>query len=179
VVNKSSRLSEFGLETIEEEGMVCAPAKKLMEMATTAPPGHIYLELDARVLTVLTSYRDKDDKGQVFDNPKYKNKWELHCEDGALYPEFPQFDDDKAINCNREDLVKGMSKISFAAADSELKINLMAVYINGGYMYAADGHRACKLKYETELQDVMVPAPAVKMLVQLLRDSQAPEIKLH
>lgn len=171
-------LAEVNLTTIDEEGMVCAPARKLLEMVNSAPSGAVRMEMDDRVMNVFTSWKNKDDKKNPLPEPKFKNKWELHCEDGALYPEFPTFDEKKAVSCPRESMVKGMKRISFAAADNELKINLMAVYINGGFMYAADGHRACKLKYDTSLSDIMIPAPAVKMLISLLRDSQAKEIKI-
>lgn len=164
-------IAEVTLPTITEDGVVCAPAKKLLEMAKTAPAGLIKLELTGKILAVYTNVKDDPKK-------PYQNKWELHCEDGALYPEFPKFDDTKAQACTRPEFVAGLNRISFAAADSELKINLMAIYISNGFMYAADGHRAAKLKYDSPLQDVMIPAPAVKMLVSLMRDSQTPEVKV-
>lgn len=162
-------IAEVPLPTIKEEGIVCVPAKKLLDMAKTAPAGLMKLELEGKILSVYTDVKDDAKR-------PYCNKWELHCEDGALYPEFPKFDETKATACARPEFVTGLNRISFAAADSELKINLMAIHINNGYMYAADGHRACKMKYDSKLQDVMVPAPAVKMLVALLRNSQVPEL---
>lgn len=171
-------LAEVELPTIVTEGRVCVPAKKLLDMAKSAPAGMMCLELEDKVLTVLTSYTDKNEKKEALDEPLFKNKWTLHCEDGNLYPEFPAFDDAKALKCTREPLVKGLNRISFAAADSELTVNLMAIYINDGMMYAADGHRACKLVYESDLQDIMIPHPAVKMLVSLLRNSQANDVAI-
>jgi len=166
-------LAEFELPTIEEEGTVCAPATKLLNMIKTSPPGMVSLVLDGKLLTVKAGYKKEG------DNEKFKSKWELHCEDGGLYPEFPTFKSADAVECAREDFVVGLNRVSFAAADSEIKINLMAVYVNNGYMYAADGHRACRLKFESEIQDLMIPYPAVTMLVKLLRDSQVKEIKIH
>lgn len=165
-------LAEIPLPTIAEEGTVCAPAKKLLEMAKTAPAGLMKLELDGRLLAIYTNVKDNDPK------KPYQNKWELHCEDGALYPEFPKFDETKAQTAQRDTFVQGINRVSFAAADSELKINLMGVYVNNGWLYAADGHRAAKMKYDSPLQDIMIPAPAVKMLVSVLRDSQTPEVKV-
>lgn len=165
-------LAEIPLPTITEEGTVCAPAKKLLEMAKTAPAGLMKLELDGKLLAIYTNVKDNDPK------KPYQNKWELHCEDGALYPEFPKFDEAKAQTAQRDTFVQGINRVSFAAADSELKINLMGVYVNNGWLYAADGHRAAKMKYDSPLQDIMIPAPAVKMLVSVLRDSQTPEVKV-
>jgi DNA polymerase III sliding clamp (beta) subunit (PCNA family) len=166
-------VAEATLPGVIEEGSVCVPAEKLFEMARSAPKGNMYLSLTGNELEIRTAYDDKDPT-----NPKSKNEWYIHCLDAALYPEFPEFKKDQAVSCDRKGLVEGLSRIGFATADNELKLALMAVYIDNGKMYAADGFRACRLNYTSNLKDIMIPAPAVSMLTSLLKISQVDTINV-
>lgn len=167
-------IAEVGNVPVQEEGSVCAPAKKLVDMVDSAPAGNIFIALNGTEITIRSAYDDKDPA-----NPKFRNEWLLHCTEAALYPEFPDFDPAQAVLCKREGLVTGLARTFFAAADDELKINLMCVYINDNRMYAADGHRACRIAYPSNLKDIMIPAPAVKMLVTLLKNNQDDDIKIY
>lgn len=165
-------LAEIPAKGIGDSGIFSAKAKKLSEMVSTAPDGPLHFALDGQTLTISTAYKKSGDK------ETWKNQWKLHCDDADLYPEFPEFDEKLVQKVDREKFVGALDKVSFSIAANELKANLMAVYVNDGHVYAADGHRACKLEFKSALQDVMIPKAAVKLLVKLLKDSDIKDIEV-
>lgn len=163
-------IAEIPAKGISASGTFSAKAKKLFEMVSTAPDGPLNFALEGQTLTISTNYK------KVGEKESWKNQWKLHCDDPDLYPEFPEFDEKLVQKVDRERFVGAIDKVSFSIAANELKANLMAVYVNEGHVYASDSHRACKLEFKSELQDVMIPRAAVKLLVKLLKDSDIAQI---
>lgn len=158
-------IADTALPGIRRDGICAAPAQKVLDMVSTAQAGNICFRLEGSLLKVLTAFQPATaDKAETF-----KTQWSVHCMDPETYPEFPTFNDQTQVTVDCKKFVAGLDKISFAAAANELKVNLMAVYINDGKMFAADGHRACRVLFDSKVQDLLVPAPAVKLLVQLLK----------
>lgn len=147
------------------DGSTCAPAGKLLELTDAAPAGYIHFKLNVHELTIKGGYDLKAGTS--------KCEWLLHCMDPNLFPDFPKYDAAAAVICKRDELAEKLDLAVFAAADNELNKNLMAVFVNDGFMYAADGQRACRVKFTSQLKDVMLPAPSVPLLVKILRASAA------
>jgi DNA polymerase-3 subunit beta len=160
-------LADTSMARIVREGTTAAPAKKLQEMVATAQEGDICFRLMGTSLHVFTAYHPAEGAKEE----SFKTEWTVYCMDPDTYPDFPVYKEDAAVTVDCKKFVTGLDRISFAASDNEMKVNLMAVYINDNRMYAADGHRACRFRFESGLTDFMIPAPAVKLLVQLLRNA--------
>lgn len=168
-------VAEAALGTVTADGVTAVPAKKMIDMISALPSGvGLTFDLDGQVLTMFTDLKKEGDK------ETYRSKAVFHCMDPDMYPEFPVYKDDEAVITDLKQFLEGLAKISFATSDTELKANLMAVYVNAGVMYSADGHRACRWDIpECTLADLMVPNSATHLLVRLLRDSAAAQIKIQ
>lgn len=168
-------LAGIPVSTISREGVAAVPAKKLMNLVNAvASKSMLLFKLEGQVLTIYVEYKKEKDK------ESYRSKAVLHCMDPDVYPEFPSYDPDAVVVTELKPFLEGLAAISFASSDTELKANLMAVYVDGGVMYSADGHRACKWEIkDCNLQDLMIPNSAVHLLVKLLRDSAASDIKVY
>jgi DNA polymerase-3 subunit beta len=165
--------------TSRADGAVAVPAEKLLSITNSAPEGEMMLKAEGLILTVLGNYKEKDSTGKVLPEPVFTSKWVLHCMDPSQFPDLPDWDQTAAIDVVREDLLAGLDQVSFAAAKNELKQNLMVVNFNNGYMYAADGHRACRREFKTEkpLSDFSIPSGAVKLLVNILKAASVPSLQ--
>lgn len=166
--------------TIFEEGAIAAPAQKIIEISESAPAGYIHFNVEGLVMTVLGGYRDVDAQSKPLDAPVSQSTWVIHCMDAMGFPDLPDWDAKSAITLEREPFWQGLDKVSFAAAKNELKKNLMAVYVNKGYMYAADGHRVCRMTFKSdqEIVDYSIPDKAVNLLVLLLKDALAQQLQM-
>lgn len=162
------------------EGAIAAPAQKILDIASSAPAGDICFKVEGLILTILGGYKDVDQNNKPLPEPTFQSKWVIHCMDPAGFPDLPDYDPTQAVTVEREAFLAGLKQISFAAAKNELKKNLMMVHFNNGYMYAADGHRACRREFKAEqpLVDYSIPHDAVDLLVSLLGTSTVSHIDL-
>lgn len=158
-------LADSALTGIIREGIAAAPANKLLEMISTAQDGNMVFRLEGSTLTVLSVFVPKSETKEE----QFKTKWTVHCMDPETYPEFPVYEQTQEVLVECKKFVSGLDRISFAAAADELKVNLMAVYINENKMFAADGHRACRVTFQSDLKELLIPASAVKLIVKLLK----------
>lgn len=167
-------------DNIVSEGKIAAPAKEMVDIAASAHPGYLHFKLEGTVMTIKSGYKDTDATGQPLEKPTAKNVWTIHCMDATNFPDLPVFDETTAKRVPREKFVEGLDQISFATADSELRVQLMAVHVNGGYMYATDGARACRKEFKTEVpvDNFTIPSKAVDLLVKILKSAAAPDVRL-
>lgn len=155
-----------------DDGEICVPSGKFLEIVKTAPKGRIQMTLLGRQMTVRGGFRE----GSI---PEWACQWIISCMPTDLFPEFPVYNDETAQAASREELAAKLGLVSLASpAENDSNLNLMAIYVDNDKMYAADGKRACRVHFKSSWQNVTLPSPSIPLIVKTLKASKVNEVKL-
>jgi len=100
----------------------------------------------------------------------------LQCLPVDDFPEVELFNCKNPFSIPRQSFVDSINRISFSISDNEARKNLMAVYINGGFIQATDGHVSSVISFSDTINDVLIPSLAVPDLIRVLRASDSSDL---
>lgn len=102
----------------------------------------------------------------------------VQCIDAVDYPTVATFNEASPIKMERASFLENLNRISFSISDNEARKNLLAVFIDSGYIQASDGHVSSVCKFDSSINNTLIPALAVPDLVRVLRSSGAGFIEI-
>lgn len=154
-----------------EEGEITIPAKILTELAGTISSGVVELSTEEEKLTLVAG----------------KTKAELQGMNASEFPSIPAFEGEAQIVVEREELVKKVEEIGFAAARDESRPILTGVWwgVKDGSvkLAATDGYRlsvgALKTKKMADVDEMVLPARALGELVKVVAKDEEGEVKIR
>ncbi len=139
--------------TIETEGQILVPIKRIYDLCKSLPDINIKLAIS--------------------ENYKLKLNWgnsaTIAILDTADFPVITNFDDnsDDIISVSTESLKEALPQVTFAAATNESRPILQGVHLTVDMLQSADGYRASFIKFDT-LGNIVIPATALSDLHKLL-----------
>lgn len=107
-----------------------------------------------------------------------KFKASVQCIDAEDFPSVVSFDEVAPVKMERANFLENLNRISFSISDNEARKNLLAVFIDSGYIQASDGHVSSVCKFDSSINNTLIPALAVPDLVRVLRSSGASFIEI-
>ena len=145
---------------IEKEGKIAIPAREVTEFVSYLAPGPLDLVLENNILIISSQ----------------SNRASFVGISGKEFPKIPQLDEKSAFALNKEEFVKAVGEVSFAAANDETRPVLEGIYWqftpDGYQMVATDGYRLSLKKVKTKRGSqekivFLVPARSLEEVVKL------------
>lgn len=102
----------------------------------------------------------------------------LQCLSADDFPTIAEFEESAILKADRGIFLESLNRISFSISDNEARKNLLAVFIDGGYIQATDGHVSSVTKFSGDIKNTLIPSLAVPDLVRVLRSSSADFIEV-
>lgn len=147
---------------VDEEGATTLPGMKFCQIVDNSSADELSISLG-----------DKGHSANIVSGRYQGTLATLPFDD---YPKVEDFSEERAVKTKRAELLTKLNRISFSVADNEAKKNLLAVYINAGFMQASDGAVTSVIEFDPNFTDVLIQALAVKDLIHILRSSEADEV---
>ncbi|MFZ5365821.1 MAG: DNA polymerase III subunit beta [Patescibacteria group bacterium] len=146
---------------IEEEGEITIPARILVEFVSSLPPEKIDLETSKTTLRISSGFF----------------KAEINGIASSEFPKIPSFPDKPDLTFEKEELIRALSQVDFAAASDESRPVLTGVLLKiekeKVSLVATDGYRLSiknlKVKEQKLEGNLLVPA---KTLLEICRIAQ-------
>jgi DNA polymerase III sliding clamp (beta) subunit (PCNA family) len=162
-----SVVCDLVLEQEGEPGDATIPGQSLISIYNNSPEDEVTIEAD-NTLAKITA-------GKFVGELKT-----LPCVDFPPIEKFPetQVDGVTLLSTKREPLAKYLKRVDFSITTNEARRNLMAVYINDGFLQASDGHCSAVCKFDPKILDVLIPSLAVNSLVNILKTSAIEEVEI-
>jgi len=154
---------EYMSASIDEDGAVAIPARRLIETLRQLPDIPVSFEVD-------------DDFNVNFRTDK--GSYKLVGEDPDEFPEVPDLGEGHKLETQKDIILKAIDKTLFAVSDDDLRPAMMGVLFDIGpdesKFVATDGHRLVKyiksdLTADEELQFI-VPEKALNLVQKALHD---------
>ena len=158
--------------TVEKQGAVTLPARRLFQLVRELIAPEIILEADSSGIATLTSGT---------------SHFRLHGMSKEEFPTFPDLSNGRGFTLETDELEKMLTGTSFAAAkdDSRQVLNGIFLQINEGKitMVGTDGKRLAKLERrisldDSEKQTCIVPLKAVEEMTRMLGEDEKATITL-
>lgn len=146
--------------SVEEPGVITAPARLITEFISNLPKVNINIELvDNKLKISAGSYKSTINTVSADD-----------------FPALPELKDKKSLKISAEDLKKAISNTSLVASSDTTRPILTGVYLHSldGYLYAAatDGYRLAEKKimaFDGEISAI-VPASTLNDVARIISD---------
>lgn len=146
----------------EEDGVITMPGDKLYAMILYASSADVTITVDGNTATILAG--------------SYKAN--LQCLPADDFPSWENKDNSAPIIMSRQKFLDALNRISFSISDNEARKNLLAVYINGGYIQASDGRVSSVCSFDSSVNGVLIPSLAVPDLVRVMKNAQAENLEI-
>jgi DNA polymerase III subunit beta len=166
---------------VEESGIICLPAKLLIEIISRLPNEEISIEIDLEAETIAAIKTG---------NKSYK----ILAKEGTDFPALPIIDNDKSRSFPANALIDALKACLFAVAEDETKQMLTGVNIlvksDGAIALAAtDGHRLATAKISSQIQqsilenqeeeeedlNITIPSKSLEALKKLIPNGKGSE----
>ena len=144
------------------DGLITIPGEKLFSIVNNANSDTIEFDIE--------------DKKAVIKAGKYQAS--IQCLEADDFPTIAEFTAGDPLKADRASFLENLNRISFSISDNEARKNLLAVFINGGYIQASDGHVSSVCKFSSSIENTLIPSLAVPDLVRVLRNSSAEFIEI-
>ncbi|PJE67446.1 DNA polymerase III subunit beta [Candidatus Shapirobacteria bacterium CG10_big_fil_rev_8_21_14_0_10_40_9] len=159
--NLETGISLFLGAKIEKEGEITVPARILVELVSSLLPEKVDLEATETTLHLSSGSFKADISGIS----------------ASEFPKIPSFQGEPAFLFDKEELIKILSQVSFAAAQDESRPVLTGVLLRGKIgktlLVATDGYRLSvknlAMRKQKEEKDLLIPA---KTLIEVCRIAQ-------
>lgn len=145
-----------------EDGIITVPGEKLFAIANNANSDSIEFDIDSA-------------KAQITAGKFIAN---IQCLAADDFPSIAEFNASNPLKAERVSFLENLNRISFSISDNEARKNLLAVYINEGFIQASDGHVSAVSKFSSSIENTLIPSLAVPDLVRVLRNSSAEHIEI-
>lgn len=165
--NLETGISLFLGAKIEKEGEITVPARILVELVSSLLPEKI--DLEAREATLhLASGSFKADISGI---------------SASEFPKIPSFQGEPTFLFDKEELIKTLSLVSFAAAQDESRPVLTGVLLRGKIgktlLVATDGYRLSvknlAVRKQKEEKDLLIPAKTLFEVCRIAQEGQDEE----
>lgn len=145
-----------------EDGIITIPGEKLFNIVSNANSDSIEFSIENKKADITVG----------------KFKATIQCLEADDFPTIAEFTAQEPLKANRVSFLENLNRISFSISDNEARKNLLAVFINGGYIQASDGHVSSVCKFASSIENTLIPSLAVPDLVRVLRNSSAEFIEI-
>lgn len=145
-----------------EDGAITLPAIKLFSAVALGSSEFLEFELIGETAHIVIGNFNMDLQGLA----------------ATEFPTLEEFHEASPITMERELFLTNLNRISFSISDNEARKNLLAVFINAGYIQASDGHVSSLCKFSDQVNNVLIPSLAVPDLVRVLKASKADNIEI-
>lgn len=146
----------------KEDGLITIPGEKLFSIVNNANSDTIEFSIEDKKATIKAG--------------KYQAN--IQCLEADDFPSIAEFTSANPLKADRAAFLENLNRISFSISDNEARKNLLAVFINGGYIQASDGHVSSVCKFSSSIENTLIPSLAVPDLVRVLRNSSAEFIEI-
>lgn len=145
-----------------EEGEVTIPGAKFQNIAKLTDSPNITVESEGTSIKVYSE----------------TTNYVLQGLDASEFPELAVITNQDTKKADRAQFLENLNRISFSISDNEARKNLLAVFIAKGYIQASDGHVSSVCKFDSQLDNLLIPSSAVTELVKVLRNSAADSVEI-
>ena len=154
---------------VQEEGEICLPGDKILDILRELPPGEVNLNTSDTKATISCE----------------KATFHLLGLSSDEFPEIPSVEAKQTFSLPSENLREMIQRTAFAASRDETRQNLNGVYLEAGdkelKMVATDGRRLAFIRIPLALSEqiraeVIIPLPALQQLVRILGEEK--EVKI-
>ena len=135
-----------------EEGEVTIPGAKFQNIAKLTDSPNITVESEGTSIKVYSE----------------TTNYVLQGLDASEFPELAVITNQDTKKADRAQFLENLNRISFSISDNEARKNLLAVFIAKGYIQASDGHVSSVCKFDSQLDNLLIPSSAVTELVKVL-----------
>lgn len=146
----------------KEDGRITIPGEKLFSIVSNANSDELECSIEGKTAEIKAG----------------KFKANIQCLEADDFPAIEQFNEKEPLKADRGTFLENLNRISFSISDNEARKNLLAVYINGGFIQASDGHVSSVCKFASTIENTLIPSLAVPDLVRVLRNSSAQNIEI-
>ena len=145
-----------------EDGVITIPGEKLFSIVNNANSDVIDFNIENKKAFITAG----------------KFQATIQCLEADDFPSIVEFTAQEPLKADRISFLENLNRISFSISDNEARKNLLAVFINGGYIQASDGHVSSVCKFVSSIENTLIPSLAVPDLVRVLRNSSAEFIEI-
>lgn len=148
-----SLIASTPMVTVTQPGIVCFPAKKLLEVVKSAEDADVHVRV----------------KGTTARISIGRAAWTLQLPGGHDYPAMPAITEAEFTFVGRRLLLDAIHAVRYAASRDPSRSNLNIIDVRDGKLTACDGSRIQQIKIPSLTSNLRIPMSAVDDLIRLLK----------
>jgi DNA polymerase-3 subunit beta len=151
-----SLIAATPMVSVTTPGIVCFPAKKLLEVVKTAADTDVHIRVKASTARICIG----------------RAAWTLQLPGGHDYPAMPAIAEAEFTTVGRRPFLDAVHAVRYAASRDPSRSNLNIIDVRDGKLTACDGSRIQQIKIPSLHGNLRIPMSAVGDLIRLLKISE-------